>query len=91
MERAVPSEAVRLLGNFDQYVLAAGRGSSAFIPAEHRAEVSRAAGWISKVVLHGGRVAGVWDTADDGSIVLDLWDSVPRSAIATEIARVGAS
>ena len=87
LERATPSDAVRLLGNFDQYVLGPGRGSAAFVPAEHRARVSRAAGWISKVVLHGGRVAGVWDVDDDGSAVVDLWDEVPAGALDIELAR----
>ncbi len=59
--KASPSDEVRLLGNFDQYVLGPASGSAAFIPAEHKADVSRAAGWISRVVLFRGRVVGVWE------------------------------
>jgi len=86
--RTGPSDAVRLLGNFDQYVLAPGKGSAAFIPAEHKEKVSRAGGWISRVVLSGGRVVGVWDLDDDGSIVPDLWEGVPRGDLDDEVARL---
>jgi hypothetical protein len=88
LERAEPSDAVRLLGNFDQYVLAPGRGSAAFVPADHKAQVSRAAGWISKVVLLGGRVAGVWEVSDSGEHEFDLWAHVPGAALDAELARL---
>ena len=39
-----PASGVRLLGAFDQYVIAVSRS---LIPAEHHAKVSRTAGWIS--------------------------------------------
>lgn len=90
LRRAGRSDAVRLLGNFDQYVLGPGRGSVAFVPAEHRAKVSRTAGWISRVVLHGGRVAGVWDVDDAGDVTLELWDDVPPRSLRQEVERVRA-
>ncbi|MET0801090.1 MAG: hypothetical protein ABWZ53_07985 [Actinomycetota bacterium] len=62
LEAARPSDALRLLGNIDQYILAAGSGSAAIVPAEHRAKVSRTGGWVSRSVVHGGRVAGVLGT-----------------------------
>ncbi len=77
-----PSGAVRLLGAFDPYVLGSGTTSPELVPPARRAAVSRPGGWISPVVLHGGRVAGVW--GDDG---VTLWDDVPRAAIDTELAR----
>jgi hypothetical protein len=88
LQRARPSEAVRLLGNFDQYVLGPSAGAAAFIPEAHKAEVSRTAGWISRVVVSGGRVAGVWE-ADraTGKIRCDLWEPVPKERLGTEIAR----
>jgi hypothetical protein len=77
-----PSETVRLLGAFDAYVLGAGTTAAEIVPAARRAEVSRAGGWISPVVLHGGRVAGVW--SDEG---VTLWEDVPRPAIDAELSR----
>ncbi|GAA3230201.1 winged helix DNA-binding domain-containing protein [Actinocorallia longicatena] len=79
---AEPSGAVRLLGPFDQYVLGAGTDATYLIPAEHRAKVSRAAGWISPVVLHGGAVAGTWDPATGES---ELWSRVPGLALRAEV------
>jgi hypothetical protein len=82
-----PSAAVRLLGGFDQYVLGAGTGATYLIPAEHRAKVSRPAGWISPVVVYAGRVAGVWEPAS-GEIDLTLWDDVPAAPLNAETARI---
>jgi hypothetical protein len=50
---------VRLLGPFDTWVLGHADRSHLFTDAE-RPLVSRAAGWISAVVLRGGRVGGTW-------------------------------
>ena len=77
-----PSESVRLLGAFDAYVLGGGTSAAEMVPAARRAEVSRPGGWISPVVLYGGRVAGVW--GDDG---VTLWEDVPRPAVDAELAR----
>jgi hypothetical protein len=84
-----PTQAVRLLGGFDQYVLGAGTDATYVIPAGHRAEVSRKAGWISPVVVHGGRVAGVWQP-EGGAIEPALWSDVPAEPLAAELARVRA-
>ncbi|MCW2904798.1 MAG: hypothetical protein JWO67_7063 [Streptosporangiaceae bacterium] len=84
-----PTRLVRLLGGFDQYILGAGTGASYVLPAEHRAEVSRKAGWISPVVLHGGRVAGVW-AVRDGEIAVTTWEDVPAERLAAETLRVTA-
>jgi len=75
---------VRLLGAFDQYVIAVDRS---LIPAEHRAKVSRTAGWISPVVLHQGRIAGVWNL-DGGRLAVELFGKVPKRALAAEANRV---
>ena len=77
-----PSETVRLLGAFDAYVLGTGTTAAEIVPAARRAEVSRPGGWIAPVVLHGGRVAGVWN--DEG---VTLWEDVPRPAIDAELSR----
>lgn len=54
-----PTESVRLLPSFDQYVLGPGAKAEEIIAPARRAEVSRAAGWMSPVVVAGGRVAGI--------------------------------
>lgn len=59
LEGAAPTETVRLLGPFDTWVLGHADRSHLYTDAE-RPLVSRAAGWISAVVLHGGRVGGTW-------------------------------
>jgi hypothetical protein len=51
---------IRLLPNFDPYVMGS-RPRSAVVDGAHAARVSRAAGWISPVILVDGRAAGVWD------------------------------
>jgi hypothetical protein len=56
---------VRLLGAFDQYVLGPGTKDQHLLAPEHRALVSRAAGWISPIVVVGGRITGVWELIDD--------------------------
>ena len=58
---AEPSRVVRLLPGFDPYVIGALRQLDRLVPApEHQAAVSRASGWISPVLLDGGRIAGTW-------------------------------
>jgi hypothetical protein len=64
-----PYEGVRLLGGFDQYVLGPGTNDEALLRPEHRALVSRAAGWISPIVVVDGRITGVWAIAGDDLVV----------------------
>ncbi len=78
-----PSSAVRLLGAFDAYILGGGTTAPEIVPASRRPDVSRPGGWISPVVLRGGRVAGVW--GDDGAT---LWEDVPAHAVEAELARL---
>lgn len=61
----IPDE-VLLLGSFDPFTIGAGLREH-LIPAAHLKRVSRTAGWISPVVLVGGRVGGVWTSAREGS------------------------
>lgn len=79
-----PSRAVRLLPAFDQYVIAVARD---LIPAEHKHEVSRTAGWISPVVLRGGRIAGVWDV-DDGALGVRPFEHIGKRALTAEAKRL---
>jgi hypothetical protein len=55
---------VRLLPAFDQWVLGPGTDEAGVLAPPNRARVSRAAGWIAPVVLHGGRIVGTWDDAE---------------------------
>lgn len=52
---------VRLLPQFDAYVVGLPRDCEAILPGAHKARVHRPQGWISAVVLLDGRVAGVWE------------------------------
>ena len=62
--RTRSSGEVRLLAGFDQYVLGPGTGDVRIVAADRRKAVSRTAGWISPVVVHRGRVVGVWELRD---------------------------
>jgi hypothetical protein len=89
LRRRKPSRSVRLLPNFDQYVLASGRSDEAILPAKHRSKVSRQAGWISKVVLLGGRIAGVWELDDDLTVDVVLFEAVPSDALGEQVRHLG--
>jgi hypothetical protein len=54
-------EAVNLLPLFDAYVLGIGRDLEPILPSAYKHLVYRPQGWISAVVLVGGRMAGVWE------------------------------
>jgi len=87
---------VRLLGGFDQYVLGPGTNDEALLPKEHRATVSRTAGWISPIVVVDGRIAGVWNVAGDELVVSAFPGSgpLPRRELeeeAAHVARAGGS
>lgn len=89
-----PSTSVRLLGAFDQYVLGAGTKDTQLLPAEHRSKVSRPGGWISPIVVVGGRIVGVWELADD-DVVVSLFPGVETPSLkalqaeAVQVAQAG--
>jgi hypothetical protein len=66
--RADSPRGVVLLPGFDPYVLAPLSHRTRTIPDGHVAEVSRAAGWISPVLLVDGRVAGTWEPQVEGGV-----------------------
>jgi hypothetical protein len=51
---------VRLLGGFDPYVVGSLSQLGHLLAAGERAAVSRASGWISAVLVDGGRIVGTW-------------------------------
>ena len=90
LRRTKPDHSVRLVSNFDQYFLGAGSGSAAFVPPKRKSRVSRAAGWISPLVLRGGRVAGVWELdREAGRIEVEAFEPIPKPALAEEAAHLG--
>ncbi|MFI9504065.1 winged helix DNA-binding domain-containing protein [Nocardia sp. NPDC052566] len=70
---STPDENVYLLGAFDQYILGPGTNDAELLPAAHRAKVSRAAGWISPLVVAGGRITGTWELTED-TVLLSMFD-----------------
>ena len=59
------SDSIRLLPQFDPYLLGHARRDHLFDRA-HAPKVSRTAGWISAVVLVAGAVVGTWTHANGG-------------------------
>jgi hypothetical protein len=51
---------VRLLPAFDPYVVGASYHAERLMPGPFRKQVFRQQGWISPVLLVGGRMEGVW-------------------------------
>jgi hypothetical protein len=95
--RALPEPVgVRLLPNFDPYVVALARESPYLLPAGCKDRVYRTAGWISPVVLVAGRMAGVWEYEKQRArIQVTVEPFAPLSAtvqreIAAEADRLGA-
>lgn len=90
LARAKPSREVRLLAGFDQYVLGPGTADTRLIAAGRRTAVSRTGGWISPVVVHEGRVAGVWEFTEE-SVAVTLFaehGEVPRAGLEAEAAHL---
>ena len=54
------SRTVRLLPAFDQYVITATLHAEHLMPGPFKARVYRPQGWLSPVLLVGGRMDGVW-------------------------------
>ncbi len=86
---AQPTNALRLLPGFDQYVLGPGTDDPHVVPAGRRAAVSKQSGWIAPTVVHAGVVAGTWEL--NGDRIRIGWfreaGTPPFAAIDTEVAR----
>ena len=93
---ATRSTSVRLVPAFDQYVVASPRGQTAILADEVKARVHRPQGWISPVLLVGGRMEGVWRherTADRLVVEITPFDQPPprvRRAAEAEAERLAA-
>ena len=90
MAATPPSSAVRLLPGFDQYVLAPGTKDAHILSPTRRSQVSRAAGWISPVVVASGRIVGTWEHDGNRLVVTPFDDSglVSTDALESETHRV---
>jgi hypothetical protein len=55
-----PPDGVRLVPAFDQYVIAATRHAEQLTPGPYRDRIYRPQGWLSAVLLVGGRMDGTW-------------------------------
>jgi hypothetical protein len=64
------SRTVRLLPAFDQYVVTATLQAEHLMPGPFKARVYRPQGWLSPVLLVGGRMDGVWRQEAKGSRLL---------------------
>jgi hypothetical protein len=89
--RLPPKGQVRMLGNFDTYLLG-WKDRSFSVPTEHRAAVKEGGGgWIRPVIVRDGLVIGGWRSSRKGGrleISLDLPSRVPaevQRAIDAEI------
>lgn len=92
--RTPPAQHVALLPAFDPYTVALCRHPAVLAP-EHLARVSRPQGWISPVVLVGGRIVGTWEheaqreaTAITCSLFVPATEAT-REQIAGEAERLG--
>ena len=63
---ARPSDVVRLVPAFDHYVVAATGHAAELMPGSFRDPVYRPQGWLSPVLLVGGRMEGVWSQQAKG-------------------------
>ncbi|MEU9498663.1 crosslink repair DNA glycosylase YcaQ family protein [Streptomyces sp. NPDC048196] len=90
LARIKPSQEVRLLAGFDQYVLGPGTADTRLIAAARRTAVSRSGGWISPVVAHEGRVAGVWEFTEEtvGVTLFAEHGAVPAAGLEAEAAHL---
>ncbi|MBO3086990.1 DNA glycosylase AlkZ-like family protein [Cellulomonas dongxiuzhuiae] len=80
-----PTDVVRLLPQFDQWVLGPGTADVHVVPAELRAAVSRGA----RVVVVGGVVAGTWTITDQTVVVTWRPGADPRDGdVVAEVDRL---
>jgi hypothetical protein len=85
-----PTNAVRLVGGFDQYVLGPGTDDTSVVAATRRRAVSKQSGWIAPIVVAGGIVAGTWELAADALRVTWFEENgpVPHESLEAEASRL---
>ncbi|MGI6366962.1 MAG: winged helix DNA-binding domain-containing protein [Anaerolineae bacterium] len=96
MTACAPGATVRLLPLFDAFVTGSSLGdASPLVDERRRGRVFRQAGWVSAVVLRGGRVLGTWGVSgrEPLQLAVRLWeppDAALEAGLAQEAARYGA-
>jgi len=87
---------VRLLPQFDAYVLGVARDCEPLLPKKFKARVYRPQGWVSAVVLVDGRMEGVWDYDQQraGAVVIKvemfaLPSPAVKRGVQAEVRRLG--
>lgn len=60
LRKAEPTQSVRLLPGFDQYVIGASFHAERLLSGKERSSVYRPQGWISPVLLVDGFIQGIW-------------------------------
>jgi hypothetical protein len=85
-----PTNTIRLLGGFDQWVLGPGTEDPHVVPQPFRRLVSKQSGWIAPIAVRGGVVAGTWEL--HGNALHIGWFASGRApskaAFADEVARL---
>lgn len=95
MLAAEPSQEVRLVPNFDSYLLG-HIDRSAMVSAQHAGRIYRTAGWVWATVLKGGRAVGVWSSKRNGRAwKVEVEEFAPlgrtdRRAVGEEVERMAA-
>lgn len=56
-------------------------------PFDGLGEVSRTSGWISPVIIHCGRIAGIWKL-EDGKLQVEPFEAIPPKLLDAEIERI---
>ena len=87
-----PTDAVRFVAGFDQYVLGPGTDDTHVVAAARRRAVSKQSGWIAPAVIAGGVVAGTWEL--DGDVARVTWFTengrIPEKSLEAEASRLSA-
>lgn len=95
IEESVSTGSVRLLPNFDSYVLGF-RPRDSFVPKGNADLVFRPQAWVSPVVLVDGRIAGIWERNGRRSrneLAISLFTRLTndqRKVLREEVARLSA-
>ncbi len=91
-----PVGSVRLLPAFDQYVVTATRHAEELMPGPFKDRVYRQQGWLSPVLLAGGRMLGTWRQEPKGkrlAVTIEPFTKLPatvRRQAAAEAERLAA-
>jgi len=83
IESLPATSSVRLVPNFDPYVVARTHAAKHDVPNHevNLPRIHRVAGWVTPVVLVDGRIEGIWEYAkrrDDIAVKVEMFGALPR-------------